>query len=132
MQHELIGYVERLMADIDFGEEALGLEVIEAVGPGGTFMEQEHTALHFRKELWFPRLLDRQFYDAWMSSGAKTMGQRCREEKERLLREHQPEPLPEPCCPITHRCRPEDRKGWFGDAIVNLEGANRPHRHGSG
>jgi len=95
MQHELIGYVERLMHGIDFDEETLGLAVIEEVGPGGSFIDQEHTARHFRKELWFPKLLDRQFYDAWMNGGAKTMGQRCREEKGRLLKEHQPEPLPE-------------------------------------
>jgi len=95
MQHELIGYVERLMHGIDLDEETLGLEVIEEVGPGGSFMDQEHTARHFRSELWFPKLLDRQFYDAWMNGGAKTMGQRCREEKGRLLKEHQPEPLPE-------------------------------------
>jgi trimethylamine--corrinoid protein Co-methyltransferase len=95
MQHELIGYVERVMRGIDFDEEGLGLDVIAEVGPGGTFMDQEHTALHFRKELWFPRLLDRQFYDAWLQGGAKTMAQRCREEKERLLKEHQPEPLPD-------------------------------------
>ncbi len=95
MQHEVIGYVEQVMQGIEFSDEALGLPVIEAVGPGGTFMDQDHTAEHFRKELWFPRLLDRQFYDAWMNNGAKTMAQRCREEKERLLREHQPEPLPE-------------------------------------
>ncbi|MCJ7750910.1 MAG: trimethylamine methyltransferase family protein [Armatimonadetes bacterium] len=95
MQHELIGYVDRLMQGIEFTDEAIGLDIIEEVGPGGTFMDQEHTAAHFRKELWFPKLLDRQFYDAWLSGGAKTMGQRCREEKERLLREHQPVPLPE-------------------------------------
>ncbi len=95
MQHELIGYVERFMRGINFDEEGLGLDVIAEVGPGGTFMDQEHTALHFRKELWFPRLLDRRFYDAWLQDGAKTMAQRCREEKERLLREHQPEPLPD-------------------------------------
>jgi trimethylamine---corrinoid protein Co-methyltransferase len=94
MQHELIGYVERVMQGIEVSEEAIGLAVSEAVGPGGTFMDQEHTALHFRKELWFPKLLDRKFYEAWLSAGAKTMAQRCREEKERLLREHQPEPLP--------------------------------------
>ncbi len=95
MQHELIGYVERLVHGIDFDGDALGLEVIEEVGPRGGFMDQEHTAMHFRKELWFPELLDRQFYDAWLNGGAKTMAQRCREEKERLLREHRPEPLPE-------------------------------------
>jgi len=95
MQHELIGYVERLMRGVDFSGDALGLEVMEAVGPGGTFMDQEHTAQHFRKELWFPRLLDRRFYDAWLSGGAKTMADRCREEKERLLRDHRPEALPD-------------------------------------
>jgi trimethylamine--corrinoid protein Co-methyltransferase len=94
MQHELIGYVERVMQGIEVSDEAIGLEVSEAVGPGGNFMDQEHTALHFRKELWFPKLLDRQFYDTWMSGGAKTMAQRCREEKSRLLREHQATPLP--------------------------------------
>ena len=45
--------------------------------------------------LWFPKLIDRQFYDAWMDGGAKTMRQRCREEKERLLEAHQSEPLRE-------------------------------------
>ncbi len=95
MQHELIGYVERVMRGINFDEEGLGLDVIAEVGPGGTFMDQEHTARHFRKELWFPRLLDRRFYDAWLSGGATTMAQRCREERERLLKEHRPEPLPD-------------------------------------
>ncbi len=94
MQHELIGYVERVMRGIRFEGDLIGLDVIEEVGPGGTFMDQEHTALNFREELWFPRLLDRDFYDAWLQGGAKTMAQRCREEKERLLKEHQPEPLP--------------------------------------
>lgn len=95
MQHELIGYVERIMRGIRFEDELLGLDVIEEVGPGGTFMDQEHTALNFRQELWFPRLLDREFYDAWVTGGSRTMAQRCREEKERLLAEHQPEPLPD-------------------------------------
>jgi len=95
MQHELIGYIERVMRGIEFDDETLGLDVVDEVGPGGSFMDQEHTAMHFRRELWFPRLLDRQFYDAWLHGGAKTMADRCREEKRRLLEEHEPEPLPE-------------------------------------
>jgi trimethylamine---corrinoid protein Co-methyltransferase len=95
MQHELVGYVERLMAGIHVSDEALGIDVVEHVGPGGTFVDQEHTAAHFRRELWFPSLLDRQFYDAWRSAGGSTMAQRCRTEKERLLRSHEVEPLNE-------------------------------------
>jgi len=93
MQCELVGYIERIMRGIEFDGEALGLDVIQQVGPGGTFMDQEHTARHFRRELWFPRLLDRQFYDTWLKDGARTMVDRCRAEKERLLREHKPEPV---------------------------------------
>ena len=95
MQHEIIGYVERFIRGIRFQEDCLGLEVIESVGPGGTFIDQEHTALNFRKELWFPRLLDRQFYDTWLKDGSRPMADRCREEKERLLAEHEHEPLPD-------------------------------------
>jgi trimethylamine--corrinoid protein Co-methyltransferase len=94
MQDELIGYVNRLVEGFEVDDEHLGLKVVEEVGPGGTFLDQDHTAHHYRDELWFPALLDRQFYAAWESSGGKTMADRCREEKERLLGEHQPEPLP--------------------------------------
>jgi trimethylamine--corrinoid protein Co-methyltransferase len=95
MQHELIGYVERVMRGIAFGDdEALGLEVIAQVGPGGSFIDQEHTAAHFRQELWFPTLLDRSFYDEWARRGKQTLADRCRERKEQLLRDHRPEPLP--------------------------------------
>jgi trimethylamine--corrinoid protein Co-methyltransferase len=95
MQHELIGYVERVMRGIRFEDDLLGLEAIAEVGPGGTFMDHEFTATNFRQELWFPRLLDRSFYDEWARRGQRTLADRCRETKEQLLREHQPEPLPD-------------------------------------
>ncbi len=95
MQHELIGFVERVLRGFAVDEESLAVEVIKAVGPGGSFMDQEHTARHFRQELWFPKLLDRQFYAAWAAQGKRTLADRCRECKEQLLREHAAAPLPE-------------------------------------
>lgn len=95
VQHEIMGYVERLVRGFEVNDETLALEVIAEVGPGGTFMDHDHTAAHFREEIWFPRLLDRQFYDPWAASGKLTFADRGRAEKERLLREHVVEPLPE-------------------------------------
>jgi len=95
MQHELIGYVERVMQGVRVDEESLAVEVIAEAGPGGSFIAHDHTLAHYREELWFPRLLDRSFYDAWKESGGLTMADRCRREKERLLAEHRPEPLPD-------------------------------------
>ena len=94
MQHEVIGYVERLVQGIEISDETLGLDVIEKVGPHGSFLAEEHTARHFRSELWFPELLDRNYFDVWSGRGRSDMLERCRERKDAILRDHEPEPLP--------------------------------------
>ena len=93
LQHEVISYVESTMREVDFSDDALGLEAIESVGPGGSFIDTDHTTAHFRKELWFPSVLDREYYQAWLDSGATDMAERCRARKEEILRTHEPEPL---------------------------------------
>ena len=93
MQDEVIGYVESAMREIDFSDEALGLSEIAAAGPGGTFIDRDHTVSHFRRELWFPRLLDRDFYEAWRKAGASDMEQRCRRRREEVLAAHEPQPI---------------------------------------
>ncbi len=93
MQHELIGYVERVLRGFEVDDETLGLDVIRSVGRDSTFLAEEHTVRHFRKELWFPRLLDRQFWSPWVEAGAETMLDRCIALKDKLLREHEPVPL---------------------------------------
>lgn len=93
MQHELIGYVERMMRGFEISDETLGLDVIRAVGHDGTFLAEEHTVRHFREELWFPKLLDREYWSNWVDQGASAMDARCIAEKDRILAEHVPKPL---------------------------------------
>ena len=93
LQNEIISYVESTMRELDFTDEALGLMEIEAVGQGGSFIDSPHTAKHFRKELWFPKLLDRSYYQAWLDSGAKGLEERCRERKEQILSTYTPESI---------------------------------------
>ncbi len=94
MQDEVVAYIERILREIDFDDDAFALEVIEEVGPGGTFIDQVHTAGHWREELWIPALLDRQYFQNWLDHGGRTLQDRCREKKEHLLKSHIPEPLP--------------------------------------
>jgi trimethylamine--corrinoid protein Co-methyltransferase len=93
MQHEAIRYVNSVMRDMDLSDDAFAVDVIEERGPGGSFLETEHTVSHFRKELWFPQLLDRQYYQGWLDSGAKSMEDRCRAKKEAILKTHTPVPM---------------------------------------
>ena len=52
-----------------------------------------HTAEHFRQELWMPKLLDREYYQAWLDAGAKSMEDRCKARTRAILEEHEPEPI---------------------------------------
>jgi trimethylamine--corrinoid protein Co-methyltransferase len=81
------------MGGIAVTEEAMALDVIDAVGPGGHFLEQEHTLRHFR-ENWLPTLLDRTNYDTWARNGKLTLGDRAADRARKLLETHHPEPLP--------------------------------------
>lgn len=95
MQHEVVRYVESVLREVEVSDETLGLDEIDTVGPGGSFIDREHTVRHFRRELWFPRLLDREYYDAWREAGATSMEERCRAQVREILRTHHPEPLPD-------------------------------------
>lgn len=93
MQHELINYVERLMQEVEISDEKLGLPVIQKARHEGSFITEEHTVKHFRQELWFPELLDRNVWETWIMEGKKDMMDRCKEMKDRLLNDYNPVPL---------------------------------------
>jgi trimethylamine--corrinoid protein Co-methyltransferase len=93
LQDEIIGYVESTLRNLDFSDEAFGFDVIDQVGPGGSFIDTEHTVRRFRKELWQPRVLDREFYQAWKDAGARSTEHRCVTSVQELLASHTPEPI---------------------------------------
>jgi len=95
VQHEIIGYVERLMAGVEIDDERLGLDVIRSVGPGGNFLGEVHTATHFLSELWFPEILDRNYFENWAARGRTDLLQRACARQEDLLRSHEVAPLPD-------------------------------------
>lgn len=91
---EIIAMVRRIAGGIDVNDETLAFDVIKKIGPGGHFLEEEHTLRHFR-EHHQSKLIDRQNYDGWIMSGAKTMNDRMTEKVHWILENHQPEPLPD-------------------------------------
>lgn len=94
-QHEVIEYVERVMRSFEVNQETLALDLIDQVGPGGTFIDQPHTAEHFREELWMPQLLDRDYWQQWDSAGRPDAAERARRRLDELLADYVPQPLDE-------------------------------------
>jgi trimethylamine--corrinoid protein Co-methyltransferase len=93
MQSELIEYVERIMRGLAVNDDTLATDVIKKVGPGGDYLSERHTVEHMRREHWFPKLLDRGFFEMWADGGRRDMAGRCREVKQSLLAAHEVPPL---------------------------------------
>ena len=92
--NEMVGWIEKMMAPVEINEETLALDLIDQVGPDGSFLDSDHTMQHFR-ERWYPQVFERGNYDQWMEAGGLSLDLRAAQRADTILKEHQPEPLPE-------------------------------------
>jgi trimethylamine--corrinoid protein Co-methyltransferase len=90
---EILGAAFRITRGVEVNDQTLALDVIHEIGPGGHFLAHEHTARHFRRELWFPKVTNRHTYPGWMEAGGKDMRQRANERAREILATHDPRPL---------------------------------------
>ena len=82
---ELVGWVKAYLDGVTIDTEALAVEEIAAVGPGGTHLARKYTRKHVRDYI-MPQLLSQDQYDAWTSAGGSTLLERTAQ-KTRELRE---------------------------------------------
>ena len=65
---DVIGWVKSFLAPVEITEEELALDVIDEVGPSGTYLAHPHTRRHAR-ERWEPRVFDRASWGTWTKAG---------------------------------------------------------------
>jgi trimethylamine--corrinoid protein Co-methyltransferase len=92
--NEMVGWVEKMMAPVEINDESLALDLIDEIGPDGSFLDSDHTMNHFR-ERWYPQVFERGNFDQWVDAGGLDLGLRAAQQVDTILKEHQPEPLPE-------------------------------------
>ena len=92
---ENIGMTKRFISGIRVNRETLAGELIDKIGPGGHYLEDEHTYRHFKNELWHPSLMTRVAYEEWESLGAKDMAARIQEKLDAILEDHTAPALPD-------------------------------------
>jgi trimethylamine--corrinoid protein Co-methyltransferase len=80
-----------LVEGIETSPDKLALDVIETVGPGGHYLAQKHTR-HAVRDIWLPKLTHPD--PAMDGQPLPDIRQRARATFERILAQHQPEPLP--------------------------------------
>ena len=90
---ELVYMVKRILAGFDVTDETLAVDVIRAVGHGGSYLSEDHTAKFFRKELFFPKLFRRQSMEQWVHAGSKMIHEVAHERVQEILAKAEPAPL---------------------------------------
>jgi trimethylamine--corrinoid protein Co-methyltransferase len=95
MDNEILGEVMRVLKGVEVTEETLAVDVTAEVGPGGNFLQEEHTFDHMRQEHFVPKIADRQPRANWEQAGEKDTFTRCHEIVLEVLETHKPKAVDE-------------------------------------
>ncbi len=68
---EMLRMMQAFLKPMDLSDEALGVEAIARVGPGGHFFGDELTLDRYETAFWEHRLSDWKPYDGWVEAGSK-------------------------------------------------------------
>jgi trimethylamine--corrinoid protein Co-methyltransferase len=89
---EIVAWLRPLLAPVVIDDETLALDLIDEVGPDGSFLETDHTIEHYR-ERWYPDLIERFTYQGWQARGGRTLAERAAARVDSILESHAPRPL---------------------------------------
>jgi trimethylamine--corrinoid protein Co-methyltransferase len=93
MVNEILSNVRVLMEGLEVNQEALAVEVIDKVGPGGNYLRERHTLKNHRK-VFYSDLFDRSLMENWEAEGKRTFDERLRDKTLGLMAK-QPPALPD-------------------------------------
>jgi trimethylamine--corrinoid protein Co-methyltransferase len=74
--NEIIDRVKRILRGIPVNDDSKALDVIDEVGPGGHYLDHDHTYDRFKDLIWQGALTDRQNWENWDLGGRKTFRDR--------------------------------------------------------
>ena len=81
---EMAGFARSFLRDLPVDEEALQLDEIIGVGPGGNHLGRPYTRKHHR-DLWRSDLFDHAAFDRWHADGRTTLRERVSRRTQELL-----------------------------------------------
>jgi trimethylamine--corrinoid protein Co-methyltransferase len=90
MDHECITNIQKLISGVRIDDESMVLDLIDEVGPGGTYLTHMHTFQHTRSQSQAV-VFDRKTREQWLeSSDGKDVTERAYEKARDILENHEP------------------------------------------
>jgi trimethylamine--corrinoid protein Co-methyltransferase len=93
VDHEICSMAYRLIAGIAQRDDPIAKNLFEGFTAETQFLSMPHTREWYRQEHTFPKIIDRDTYDYWVSLGKKSIADRASDEAERLIKENPHTPL---------------------------------------
>ncbi len=86
--------IREIRKDFTFDDDHFAVDLVEEIGPGGTFLKSPHTVRNMRKELFVPSQEKGALFDLYRSTAdQKAVVEQARGRVKKILAEHRPEPL---------------------------------------
>ena len=86
---EMLQMAAAFLKPLAFDDDALGLDAIREVGPGGHFFGAQHTLERYEHAFYRPLVSDWRNFETWSEDGGKTATARAHEIYKTLLAEYQ-------------------------------------------
>lgn len=77
----------------DLSDEALALEAVREVGPGGHYLGCAHTQRNFKTAFYTSTIADNNSFEQWEAEGARDANQRAADRARKLLAQYEAPPL---------------------------------------
>ncbi len=84
IDEELLSRAIRICDGVDTSDSMISLDVMQEVGPGGTFLTHEDTLANFRTQ-WLPSVSWRDSYEKWNENGRESVMTRANRKYKEIL-----------------------------------------------
>jgi len=71
IDHEIFSQLRRFQKGIEVTDDHLAVNLINKIGTWGSYIEDDHTLRHFKKENWYPDISCRKLFEKWSDEGMK-------------------------------------------------------------
>jgi trimethylamine--corrinoid protein Co-methyltransferase len=79
VDNDVYGHFFRQVRGLKVDQDTLATEVIAGVGPGNSYIMEDHTLMHFRREYYYSPLANRLNAPTWEAAGARDALERATE-----------------------------------------------------
>jgi trimethylamine--corrinoid protein Co-methyltransferase len=90
---DLIQMVKAFLTPLDMSRDALGLDAIREVGPGGHFFGAAHTLARYETAFYAPMISDWRNFQQWTAAGSPEAKGKANQVWKQALEEYQPPPM---------------------------------------